>query len=457
MPRSKILLAPELHSSPPTGQDQLSLPRRPSRLRAEQRSRPALPQIVLTIGWSRLLYCGEAPRCRRPLFDDPIAFLAPSIWAAAGAAIVRAPARDRASARARGIHRRVRAPPKPAAAMAPEPEPPEEIEPPDHVLGRRAARHRGPRALCLAPWSTGRRRGASSGLDARHAAWTSRRAASRNEPIAAVAMVRPTAIEKMPPIDPEQLVEELAQQEKQQPAAADPAAPAGAAATAAAAAASSAARAAAEDAGDRDGEAQRREGARQRAVPRRVQHARREADRGARRGATSRWSPRASPRSWRPRTSRRTIPRSRRRPEEDKLPGTERPRARRAGQAVDAHARRADAEPGGAAGGAHGAARTGARASRSSPMASCRAPAMHAIEQQRRDPGEKTKGQNGGRRRTPRVPDLKPTQEVLERVAGRRLGRSPRGGGRTATRPRSRPSGGSTRASSTGSSAQVGA
>ena len=42
----------------------------------------------------------------------------------------------------------------------------------------------------------------------------------------------------------------------------------------------------------------------------------------------------------------------------------------------------------------------------------------HAIEQQRRDPGEKTKGQNGAGGGAPRVPNLKPTEEVLERVAG---------------------------------------
>jgi TonB family protein len=42
----------------------------------------------------------------------------------------------------------------------------------------------------------------------------------------------------------------------------------------------------------------------------------------------------------------------------------------------------------------------------------------HAIEQRRRDPGEKTKGQNGAGGGAPRVPDLKPSQEVLERVTG---------------------------------------
>lgn len=42
----------------------------------------------------------------------------------------------------------------------------------------------------------------------------------------------------------------------------------------------------------------------------------------------------------------------------------------------------------------------------------------HAIEQQRRDPGEKTKGQNGAGGGAPRVPDLKPSKEILERLAG---------------------------------------
>jgi TonB family protein len=42
----------------------------------------------------------------------------------------------------------------------------------------------------------------------------------------------------------------------------------------------------------------------------------------------------------------------------------------------------------------------------------------HAIEQQRRDPGEKTKGQNGAGGGAPRVPDLKPSKEVLERALG---------------------------------------
>jgi TonB family protein len=42
----------------------------------------------------------------------------------------------------------------------------------------------------------------------------------------------------------------------------------------------------------------------------------------------------------------------------------------------------------------------------------------HAIEQQRRDPGEKTKGQNGAGGGAPRVPDLKPSKEMLERALG---------------------------------------
>jgi TonB family protein len=41
-----------------------------------------------------------------------------------------------------------------------------------------------------------------------------------------------------------------------------------------------------------------------------------------------------------------------------------------------------------------------------------------AIEQQRRDPGEKTKGQSGAGGGAPRVPDLKPTKELLERALG---------------------------------------
>jgi TonB family protein len=41
-----------------------------------------------------------------------------------------------------------------------------------------------------------------------------------------------------------------------------------------------------------------------------------------------------------------------------------------------------------------------------------------AIEQQRRDPGERTKGQGGAGGGAPRVPDLRPSQEVLERALG---------------------------------------
>jgi TonB family protein len=42
----------------------------------------------------------------------------------------------------------------------------------------------------------------------------------------------------------------------------------------------------------------------------------------------------------------------------------------------------------------------------------------HAIEQRRRDPGDKTKGENGAGGGAPRVPDLQVSKETLERVAG---------------------------------------
>jgi TonB family protein len=41
-----------------------------------------------------------------------------------------------------------------------------------------------------------------------------------------------------------------------------------------------------------------------------------------------------------------------------------------------------------------------------------------SIEQQKRDPGELTRGQGGAGGGTPQVPNLKPTQESLERIAG---------------------------------------
>ncbi len=41
-----------------------------------------------------------------------------------------------------------------------------------------------------------------------------------------------------------------------------------------------------------------------------------------------------------------------------------------------------------------------------------------AIDQQRRDPGELTKGQNGGGGGAPQVPDLEKSKDVLERIAG---------------------------------------
>lgn len=41
-----------------------------------------------------------------------------------------------------------------------------------------------------------------------------------------------------------------------------------------------------------------------------------------------------------------------------------------------------------------------------------------AIEQQRRDPGEKTKGQGGAGGGSPQLPDLKPSKEMLERALG---------------------------------------
>ncbi len=42
----------------------------------------------------------------------------------------------------------------------------------------------------------------------------------------------------------------------------------------------------------------------------------------------------------------------------------------------------------------------------------------HAIEQRRRDPGDQTKGEHGAGGGAPRVPDLKVSKETLERVAG---------------------------------------
>ena len=98
--------------------------------------------------------------------------------------------------------------------------------------------------------------------------------------------------------------------------------------------------------------------------------------------------------------------------------GRERARARRAGHAVDARAGRAGADAGGAAGGAdarRGGRREGAdrrRRLRAAQRRSARSSSSAAIR------ASWTKGQSGAGGGAPRVPNLKPTKEVLERALG---------------------------------------
>ena len=332
------------------------------------------------------------------------------IWAAAGAAIV-------VHLLAIGVGTVIGVftdafEPRIAAAMAPEPAP-EETELKTTCSGdvRLATLARG--ALCLGPWSTDVERCFEETELVMRMDLSACRV--RNEPIAAVAMVRPTAIEKIPTIDPEQLVEELAEQEKekppppipqlqpeQQPPPPPPPPPPPAPPQKTQVIETA-----------KPSDEKEPDNARFLAE----YNTRVEKQTVARGARNEPMVSKSKPEELAAKDKPKDDPSVQKRPEEDKLPGTN-DRApdvpgKLSMRAPGAQTQSQEAPQGARTRGAQGGAREPIVADGFVPRAG-----DHAIEQQRRDPGEKTKGQNGAGGGTPRVPDLKPTQEVLERALG---------------------------------------
>ena len=300
-----------------------------------------------------------------------------------------------------------------AAATAPAPAP-EAVELQTTCTGdaRLATLARG--ALCLAPWRTD----VEGCLEETELFMRMDLSAcrARNEPIASVAVVRPAALEKIPTIDPEQLVEELAQQEKEKPPPPPiplpqpqvpppppppppPPAP--------------------------PQKAQVIETVKPNEEDKEPDNARFLAEYNTRvekqtvaRGARNEpMVARSKPEELVAKDKPKDDPSIQKQPEEDKLPGTnERApdvRGKLSMRAPGAPAQSQEAPQEARTRGSQGGAKEPIVADGFVPRAG-----DHAIEQQRRDPGEQTKGQNGAGGGTPRVPDLKPTKEVLERALG---------------------------------------
>jgi len=298
----------------------------------------------------------------------------------------------------------------PRAVAAPAPAP-EEVDLKTTCAGdaRLATVARG--ALCLAPWRTD----VEECLEEAELLMRMDLSAcrGRNEPIAAVAMVQPAMLEKVKPIDPEQLVEELAQQEKEkpppppipppqpeQPPPPPPPPPA----------------------------PPRKQQVIETVKPndeKEPDNARFLAEYNTRvekqtvaRGARAEpMVAKSKPEELTPKDRPKDDPSVKQQPEEDKLPGQNdrapEVKGKLSMRAPGAPSQNQEAPQEARTRGAQGGAKEPIVADGFVPRAG-----DHAIEQQRRDPGEKTKGQNGAGGGAPRVPDLKPTKEVLERALG---------------------------------------
>jgi len=297
--------------------------------------------------------------------------------------------------------------PHAAAATLPEPE---EVELKTTCAGdaRLASVARG--ALCLAPWSTD----LETCLEQTELMMRIDLSACRgqNEPVAQVAMVSPRMLEKVPPIDPEQLVEELEKLEKekppppipppqpqQQPQAPPPPPPP-----------PPLKQQVIETV--KPNEEKEPDNARFLAE----YNTRVEKQKVSRGPASETMVAKSKPEELKVKEKPWADPSVQKQPE-DKLPGLD-DRApdvkgklsmRAPGAPALTQEAPQDAKTRGAQGGAKGPIVADGFVPRSGD---------HAIEQQRRDPGEKTKGQNGAGGGAPRVPDLKPSQEVLERALG---------------------------------------
>jgi TonB family protein len=267
-------------------------------------------------------------------------------------------------------------------------------------------------ALCLAPW------GADVEACLEQAELMMRVDLSacrgRDEPVAAVAMVSPAVMEKVPPIDPEQLVEELMQQEKeqqqpppipppqpqqQQPPPPPPPPPAPPKKTQVIETV-------------KPNDEKEPDNARFLAE----YNTRVEKQTVARGARNEPMVAKSKPEELAPKEKPKDEPSVQKQPE-DKLPG-QNDRApdvkgKLSMRAPGAPSQNQEAPQEARTRGAQGGAKGPIVADGFVPRAG-----DHAIEQQHRDPGEKTKGQNGAGGGAPRVPDLKPTKEVLERALG---------------------------------------
>ena len=298
-----------------------------------------------------------------------------------------------------------------ASAAAPEPEPEEvALETTCGGDARLAAAARG--ALCLAPWSTD----VETCLEGVELVMRIELSSCRgaDESIAAVAMVPPAAIEKVPPIDPEQLVEELLQEkppeppppipppqpQQQQPPPPPPPPPAPPKKTQVVETV-------------KPNEDKEPDNARFLA-----EHNTRVDKQTVARGARNEpMVAKSKPEELTPKQQPKDDPSVQKQPEEDRLPGNNE-RApdvpgKLAMRTPGAQAQHQEAPQEARTRGAQGGAKGPIVADGFVPRAG-----DHAIEQQRRDPGEKTKGQSGAGGGAPRVPDLKPSKEVLERALG---------------------------------------
>lgn len=332
------------------------------------------------------------------------------IWAAAGGAIaIHAVSIVLALVLSSGESAR-----RPAAALPPPPPDAEDVAletkcPGDVVLAR-AART----ALCLAPWREPDLEGCLD--EAEMMMWMDLSACmARSEPVAPIAMIPQAQIEKIPPIDPEQLVEELLQPEKpppppppipppqqaQPPPPPPPPPP--------------------------PQQQMRKPQVVETVKPsdeKEPENARFLSEYNTRvekqkvaRGARSEpLVEKSKPEELIAKQQPKDDPSVQKQPE-DKPPGTN-DRApdvpgklsmRAPGAPAPQQEAPQDAKTRGAMGGAKGPIVADGFVPRSGD---------HAIEQQRRDPGEQTKGQGGAGGGAPRIPDLKPSKEVLERALG---------------------------------------
>ena len=268
-------------------------------------------------------------------------------------------------------------------------------------------------ALCLAPWNADAW-ACSAELEMMMRIDLSA-CRARNDSIAAVAVVPQAQAEKVPPIDPEQLVEELLQQEKpqpppppipppqpqqQQPPPPPPPPP------------PPQTRPSQVIETVKPNEEKEPDNARFLA-----EHNTRVEKQTVARGATKEpMVAKSKPEELTPKEQPKDDPSVQKEPE-DKLPGNNdrapEVKGRLSMRAPGAPAQTQEAPQEERTAGAHGGAKGPIAPDGFVPRSG-----DHAVEQQRRDPGEQTKGQNGAGGGAPRVPELKPTKEVLERALG---------------------------------------